>query len=69
MKNIDIPLTDNMRIDISSMIADLAELQERGTYKVYGLPEGATPGTAIFSLRCVIGNLIDEDDEMEEELR
>ncbi len=71
MKNesIDIPLTDTMRDDISAMITDLLSLQHRGTFKSYGMPANTQPETAIFSLRCAIGNLIDEDDELEEELR
>lgn len=66
---VDIPLTDTMRTDVSAMIADLLELQEQGTFKVYGIPMNTDPKTAIFSLRCAVGNLIDEDDELEEELR
>lgn len=66
---VNIPLTDTMRIDITSMIADLMELQKRGTYKVYGLSGSLAHDLEIFSLRCAVGNLIDEDDELEEELR
>lgn len=71
MKNdeINIPLTDDMRGDISRMVMDLMELQTRGTFKIYGIPANSQPETAIFSIRCAVGNLIDEDDELEEELR
>ena len=71
MKNdgINIPLTDTMRTDVISMIVDLQGILGCGAFKVYGIPANTQPETAIFSLRCAIGNLIDEDDELEEELR
>ena len=68
-EGIDIPLVSDMRVDVISMISDLQELLNRGTFKIYGIPAHTQPETAIFSLRCAIGNLIDEDDELEEELR
>ena len=67
--SINIPLTDTMRTDVISMIADLLDLQESGTFKVYGIPAHTQAETAIFSLRCAIGNLTDEDTELVSELR
>ncbi len=68
-EDIDIPLTAAQRRDISDMIANLVDLQARGTLKIYCLYPGQSADEAFYSVSQKIANLVDEDEMIEAEIR